>query len=153
MDINHILINIKSVVNGVPTQVWVTLFGGVAVAISSEAFKIINQIKSNSRMRVLVTILSGAYAVVMYLINTRPDLPWVALIQGLAVYASSQPVYFKAVKPLRQIVTAKLAQSNLKEEAQSAVIPPEGLPTSGPVGPEATPVTPLMSSVDVNNFS
>ena len=75
------------------------------------------------------TMLAGA---VTYLAGVQPFSKWAALLQGVLVFAASQPIYFLVLKPLFKKIgawwTSQLTKVALNQEAKSAVVPDGGLP-------------------------
>ncbi len=134
-------------IGSIPGEVWVTLLGGLPVALSGQIVKAVRKIKKSGKMVLVVTAVSAIYSLVLYLIDSNPNHPWVIAIQTSAVYLAAQPFYFIMVKPAWKWLSEQLAlAAAYRAELLSAAEPATGVPAEG----EAPPARAL--DVQVQDF-
>lgn len=143
-----VLNGIANFVTSVPGEVWITLFGGLPVALSGQIVKIVRKIEKSGRMVLVVTIVSAIFSFIVYLIDSNPMHPWVIALQTSAVYLSAQPFYFLMVKPAWKWLSAQLAAAAAyRAELLSATEPVGGIPAEGQAPPAR------LSDVEVQDFA
>lgn len=139
---------IANFVANIPGEIWVTLLGGLPVALSGQIIKVVRSIERSGKMVLIVTIVSALYSLIAYLMSSNPMHPWVIAVQSSAVYLSAQPFYFLLVKPTWKWLAEQLAAAAAyKAELQSAAEPVSGVPAEG-VAPPAK-----IGDVEIQDFA
>lgn len=134
MDFSHIL----HTLNSIPTAAWAVILPTVVQAVITSplmvAVKKWFSVDSERKMLFLVMLGSMATAAVGYLVTVPRFAPWFILVSGWLTFATTQPVYLYAVKPLSRIVgewfSGKIAEATAINEAKAAAVPSSGLPVS-----------------------
>lgn len=92
------------------------------------------QVDSEKKILFLVMIGSMGAAAVAYLLTVPQFAPWIILVEGWLVFATTQPLYIYFFKPVFKNLggwfTGKLAEAAAINEAKSAAVPATGLPVS-----------------------
>jgi hypothetical protein len=130
---------ILNTLNSVPKETWATIAQvvGSAFIVSPVALAIKKwfSVDGEKKMTALVILFSMVASAVVYLQDVPQFAPWFVAVQGLLVYATSQPVYFFFIKPLFARIGVSFSTQVAKavayrDEVQSAEVPAQGLPLS-----------------------
>jgi hypothetical protein len=122
--------------NSIPAEAWsVIMQTVVAAAIVSPvglAIKKWLSIDSEKKMLTLIMLSSLLAGALQYLHSVPQFAPWFAIVQGWLIFATTQPVYRFAVKPLAVRLgvwwNEQLIKATATNEAKAATVPPQGLP-------------------------
>lgn len=130
-----ILQNILNTLNGVPSEVWSVVIETIvgALVASPLVLGIKKWLSINSEKVMLATtiLMSMVAAGAAYAINDPVFTAWLIPIQGWLIFATTQPVYMYAIKPLIRKIQSVIAEAVvLNTEVKSAAVPPTGLPGS-----------------------
>ena len=131
-----VLNQVANFVASIPSEVWITLLGGLPVALSGQIVKVVRNIEKSGKMVLIVAIVSAIYSLIVYLIDSNPMHPWVIALQSSAVYLAAQPFYFIMVKPAWRWLSEQLAAAAAyRAELVSALEPAGGIPAEGQAPP------------------
>lgn len=150
--IENILQTILDTLNSIPAVAWeVAIESVVGAVITSGAFVGIKKwfsISSEKKMVVLVMLGSIFMGGLAYLRGVPNFAPWFAFVEGIFIFAASQPVFFLFVKPtVRKIVSEVEKAVRFNSELKSAVEPAGGL-TPAPAAP-----TTIAETVELQEFN
>lgn len=134
MNFTHILHSL----NSIPAAAWAVILPTVLQAVITSpimlGIKKWFSVDSEKKMLFLVMLGSMATAAVGYLVTVPKFAPWFILVSGWLTFATTQPLYLYAVKPLARITgewfTGKIAEATAINEAKAAAVPAAGLPVS-----------------------
>lgn len=132
MDFNHILHQL----NSISPAAWAIILPTVLQAIITSPImlgvKKWFSVDGEKKMLFFVMLGSMGAALVGYLITVPRFAPWFILVSGWLTFATTQPVYLYAVKPLARIIgswfSGKIAEATAINEAKNAAVPATGLP-------------------------
>jgi hypothetical protein len=127
---------ILDTLNQVPADVWGYVIQIIvsAVIVSPVALALKKWWKINGEIVMMGIVILGSVlsAVLIYLQSDPRFAPWIVAVQGGLTFATTQPVYYLAVKPLyRQLsawFTSQVAEAVELNEVKSAAVPATGLP-------------------------
>lgn len=140
MELHAILNAVLNFFNSVPSEAWGMLIEVVvasfAVSPIMVAVKKWFAVDSEKKMMGLVILGSMFASVGLYLRGVPEFSPWFVAVQGMLVFACTQPVYYLFIKPLfRKLgatVTIQIQKAKGYNEARSAIVPAGGLPLNTP---------------------
>lgn len=136
----ELLREILNTVNTVPPNAWEILIEIIVSALTVSPIMVgvkrwlnISDPKRREKIMTFAVLISSMLATVGFYLKDIPEFaPWFIAVQGLLVFATTQPVYFYLVKPLFRRLGASLAiqlnKAKSLNEAKTATVPPEGLP-------------------------
>lgn len=139
----NILQSILDTLNSISPEAWNliidTFVGAIIVSPLAVGIKKWLNIEDPKRREKIMTIVvivgSLGVATIMYLQNVPTFAPWFVAVQGMLVYATSQPVYYFGIKPLfarlGTWIAGEIAKATAINEAKGAAIPETGLPIGG----------------------
>lgn len=147
--------SILNTANQVPDEVWSAIIEVImaALVVSPVMVGLKKWWKIHSEKVMMATVMLGSLgaAALIYLQTDPRFAPWVIVIQGWLVFATTQPVYFLFIKPLfRRISTwfaGQLEQAAKLNEVKTAAIPKTGIPEAKTVPPTQ------VESVDNQEFT
>ncbi len=130
---------VLDILNDVPAEVWSvvieTVVGALIVSPVMLGIKKWFSIDGEKKMVVFVMIGSMLAAVAAYMLTVPEFAPWLILVQGWLVFATTQPVYYLFIKPLVRKLgawfTDQIAKAAAISEAKAAAVPATGLPLPG----------------------
>lgn len=127
--------DILQAIQNMPPEVWELVVGGVLMSPMLQGIKHKLSVQSDKVMFTLTTLTALVISAGVYISSTVTTEPWIVAVQATLVSFSSQPVYFFVVKPVYKwwmsiIADADKERSRLAAEAQTAVIPADGLPAA-----------------------
>ncbi len=122
------IIKITNIINMVPVEVWQSI--GSAIILSPALLPVTRWVKKN-RDGLKMALVMGSSILVAFVafVNTNPtivaDNYWLQVLlvigQGLLTFALTQPIWYGAVKPLRNKVRQAVADSDkLNDDIRSA---------------------------------
>lgn len=126
-------------VNSLPPEVWpiVTEIIVSALVVSPVMLGIKKwfSIDGEKKMVIFVMIGSMIASIVAYMLTVPEFAPWLILVQGWLVFATTQPVYYLFIKPLFRRIgtwfTDQITKAAAISEAKAAAVPADGLPLPG----------------------
>jgi hypothetical protein len=130
--------SLLNLINSVPAATWdilvETLASAVLVSPVMVAIKKWFSVDGEKKMMFLVILGSMLASAGLYLREVPELAPWVVVVQGWLIFATTQPVYFLFVKPLIRSIkkrfAAAIAKATALNEVKSAAVPPQGLPVT-----------------------
>lgn len=134
MDFQHIL----HTLNSIPPATWAIALPIIVQAVITSpvmlAVKKWFSVDSEKKMLFLVMLASMGAAAVTYLVTVPSFAPWFILVSGWLTFATTQPLYLYAVKPLSKTIgewfAGKISEAAAINEAKGAAVPATGLPIS-----------------------
>lgn len=140
MELHAILNAVLNFFNSIPAEAWGMLAEVIVAAFAVSpvmvAVKKWFSVDSEKKMMGLVILGSMFASVGLYLRSIPEFSPWFVAVQGMLVFACTQPVYYLFIKPLFRKLgatfTIQIQRAKNFNEARSAIVPAGGLQLNTP---------------------
>lgn len=134
---------VLNILNTIPADVWSVVVEIIvsALVVSPLFIGIKKWWNINGEIKMFLLVFAGSFvaAVSAYALTIPQFAPWIILVQGWLIFATTQPVYFLAAKPLFRRLGAwfsdQISKASTINEAKAASVPSGGLPISGTPSP------------------